>query len=424
MSKEIDIFWWGSEIHLRHGNDITMLPASDAEQAINNIVAYLNGHKQGTIRGVRLIYQPDHLSTENTDCPNAKRKHLRESLTPIYPVLKKDSVAWSYQRIIPHQEGFGTFVHFENKPALRRLSEAFKSLRINVLGAWPLMSLLELLGANAQENSLLLVGMLLDNRAALYNSDQNDTRDFQIFEGTNRHAEFASAVAQATKLHIETELSKPTLILVEQNLSFIQGLPEGTAILEQTATTHIPFQEIFGYFERLNPKDTANLYRRETKPKPNLILNLVSVALLLSAAALGYRFYANYQDINAKTQYREERKAALSKDNETLRLNRAKIQKYDRLIKELSGTGNSRSLLLNHIEKTIPPEITLSAIRFNDSSFSIEGFRIDSDSENEEPLKELYRELFSDSVPWRLAEDRVPGVDRNSRFTFNGIIDP
>lgn len=175
--SELTVLLWGNRWWLPHHR--LAVPFPDLARAPQILASVWNAPH----RSIRLIYQPDHLVTVATACPNSNRATLTFVLAEDFPVLCHPAHVWSHEPILPQGERFGTLLHYETEPTLHALVQQLEARGFSVNTAWPLSTWLTALPPDLSESGAMTVAAFTADRFCVYRHAASGARSVQLGQG-------------------------------------------------------------------------------------------------------------------------------------------------------------------------------------------------------------------------------------------------
>jgi len=146
---------------------------------------------------LRLIYQPGSLAAHSIACPRGNRDMLQLALSEQFPVLTNDELAWSFEPIVGGSDRFATVLYHETQAGLFALVQALRDGGIEVEGAWPLGTVLNLVPDDWPDTGVLTVVAVAENQALVYRHTAEGRREVETATGPDSAALALSAVRTA-----------------------------------------------------------------------------------------------------------------------------------------------------------------------------------------------------------------------------------
>ncbi len=173
---------------------------------------------------LRLIYQPDFLAAESIDCPRGNRATLQAAFGEQFPALFSEDRAWGFEPIVGAMNVFSTVLYHEAQPGLYPLVQALEDAGIEVVGAWPLSTVLNFVPDDWPETGALVVVAVAQERALVFRHSPDGKREVRAVVG-------AEAPAFALE-SIRAALARPEMALHVAPLdaagdALLQQLPAG-----------------------------------------------------------------------------------------------------------------------------------------------------------------------------------------------------
>lgn len=176
---------------------------------------------------LRLVYQPDFLAADSIDCPRGNRATLQAAFGEQFSALFSEDRAWGFEPIVGAMNVFSTVLYHEAQPGLYPLVQALEDAGIEVVGAWPLSTVLNFVPDDWPDTGALVVVAVAQERALVFQHSPDGKRDVRAVVGAE-----VPAFALET---IRAALSRPELALQVAPLD-----AGGEALLQQLPAADVP----------------------------------------------------------------------------------------------------------------------------------------------------------------------------------------
>ncbi len=153
---------------------------SDIAQAAATLLAAFAGDRPARLR---LIHQPAFLAAESVNCPKGDRATLQAALGEQYPALFSEDRAWGFEPIVGGREHYSTVLYHETQPGLYDVVRVLEDAGLEVEGAWPLATLLNLVPEEWPDSGALTVVAVADNQTLVYRHTPGGKREVQTMIG-------------------------------------------------------------------------------------------------------------------------------------------------------------------------------------------------------------------------------------------------
>lgn len=156
MAKTETVFIWEKSLYCSvAGKGWRSFPLARLEDAVALIQEHI---KEGT--RINLVYDPDLLHTEYTECPTGPRNIVREAVAATHEAIGNMHTAWGFQTPVPIPGSNGnnsTFVSYETVPSLLLLRKSLEEIKRPIHRAHPLLSIATQAGASPGRTTIFIV---------------------------------------------------------------------------------------------------------------------------------------------------------------------------------------------------------------------------------------------------------------------------
>ena len=331
------------------------LDFENLSHAVEILAAHLGGEPRPM--RMRLIYQPDSLTSVAVACPRGPRAALQHALSFEHPAIAQPGHAWSHEPILPLDDGFGTYLHFEQEPGLFLLVERLALRGINVTTVWPLATFLHALPAEWSDSGAVLVVAVSAAAAIAYHHPADGSRMLKDWQGGTAGAEADAWLRKQVTDHP----SDPALMLIdaepETPLDGVKYLPLSDALA-------IPV-----ILPRAHP---AQLLPAAPFLTPQRAIIAASIMLLLTGGWSGTTYARDFMAWNDGQRAAAHEKSTLRAEIEHYRVNAAEIVS---LRAKLAGPGSSPPVgeLLDAVCGALPPQLALDQVHVAQGRFTLSG---------------------------------------------------
>lgn len=363
------------------------------------------------VRSMRLIYQPDRLTTVPVACPNGKRATLALALGDEFPALVHPAHVWGFEPILPAAERFSTLLHFETEPGLFALVQQLHRHGLAVRSAWPLATWLDALPPELTESGALTVVALHADRWHLWRHSSAGGR----FCAGGVSNDVPLAVADhlrevAAKAEVEYVLFVSTddalVAKVEERVTLAPNQIHGVHLLWEALARPVTMAE----------KHPAQLLPPVPFVTPPRIVGTAS--LLLMAAALGMTGWQVQSHHEARIAAEREAESIASLETEIAHLRENAVE-ISRLRAALDGESSAPGLaaLLRHLGSVARPGIALQSLVVSDGAFTLKGgVAVDAPQAWNE-----WSGAIQTSEKWSM---QATEPDEHGRFEVGGVLRP
>jgi len=316
---------------------------------------------------LRLIYQPDTLTSVTVACPQGNRKILAAALVGEFPALQSSDHAWSHEPIFAHGDGFSTVLHFESEPELMALASRLAQLGLAVDSAWPLATVLNALPDEWTDSGAVTVVAVAPERAIAYRHPRDGARSVQSWHSESTVVEVGQWLAGI----FADNPDEPVIVVAAED--------DTAARLESYLGEERPNLEWLRLAEALGRRielpryHPAQLLPREPVFTAQRAAIAASVALLLAGSWAGYSLGRERIVARSETAHRAAHVAVLRADIAHLRENAVEIAALRSLI-EGGSASPPCGTFLRQLSTTVPRDIALSSVRITGRNVEFAGW--------------------------------------------------
>ncbi|MFI5337727.1 MAG: hypothetical protein ACHQ5A_13140, partial [Opitutales bacterium] len=388
---------------------IATLEAGDSVPAV---CAFLEGLSP-IPRAVRLFYQGPSLESVPTACPQkAGRRMLRQVLGSKFPALSVPTTAWAAHPPQTHGPGATTLLYLAQNAFLVQLQAALASRQIRLEAVYPLFVLVETEPVFRPEGTPAMAVLHGSHGMGIFWLSPSGDRHAAFFTGPTAGERLQQSIA--TGLSIFEGRGRPPLLVINASSS-----PLDQGLLPQPALQQISIGDFLASAGHRPLPDLANLLPAPPRLWPALIAHTVALLLFLLTLLLGQHYLSACHQARVNLAYQQAQLQALTAEVAHLETNQAGIEKSEAFLAELSGGSRSKARFLGALGRLRPPQLTLSAVTLNESSWTLRGVLHEGTNDEHGPYAAFHRAFFKEGE-W------LPGPDsRNPRlataeFTLSG----
>lgn len=359
-SEQRTVLLWGDRWWLDgESAPVAFAGTADAAEALAGHLAV-----RGAPARVRLVYQPDTLTSAHVNCPKGGRSILAAALAGEFSAVDSPNHAWSHEPVLPDPGGFSTWLHFEREPILFELVAKLRERGIAVNSAWPLPAFLHALPADWSDSGAITVLAIEEARACAYRHPRDGVRSIRTWRGAGTRGEVRDWLREI----LSREPDEPVLVVAAAPLAIdVMESPAGTG-LRLLAMADVLAQPVV-----LPSRHPAQLL----PPAPVLTAQRAVIAAGIAlVAAAGWLGAAHARDVIAARETgerREERKVALRAEVAHLRANDAEIAALRAGLPK-PGPAAPVAPWLQRLSESLPSEIALSSLRITAEGVTVTGF--------------------------------------------------
>ncbi len=375
-------------------------------RAAETLLAEFGGERP---RRVRLVYQPGFLGSHRVECPNASRPLIQQALGEEFPALHDDRIAWSYEPIIGGHARYSTVLHVETQPGLYPLVTDLTAAGIEVVGAWPLATLLNLLPDDWPDSGALTVVAAAAHLTVVYRHTPDGVRDVQVAVGSDSATAAQSAIHQALA-RIDVALHVAALDDTGHK-AMAHFTPD-----EISRIRIIPWSKLVVAAHRLPQRQPSQFLPVRSWIGARSVMTAATVATvavsLLVAAESADRFWSH----RSASAHQAGVVRRLHGQVDTLRQQAKEVTDLRRELAERAGTQIPFGELLMALGRKLPSQVVLTRVHANREGFTVTG-GVSAGGLTDAAWAD-WRAAWSASGPWQLsgAAGRTPSAD----FTLKG----
>lgn len=351
---------------------------------------------------LRLIHQPDCLAAEAVDCPNGDRATLQAALGEHFPALFSEDRAWGFEPIVGGHGRCSTVLYHETEPALYPIAQAIEEAGIEVLGAWPLATLLNVLPDEWPETGALTVVGIAENRMLAFRHHPDGRREVVAHAG-------AESSGLALEI-IQSALARPDIAL---QVAALDG--SGESVLSRLPPLDIPRVRLAGWQNLAASAHTLSR-RQPTQMLPlgrflPPTMALMAAGVLIAVTALG--FGADYVRVAVvQRQVSAANAAAISATQAEIAQRRQARAEFEALKQGVEAGAVDAPLFapwLHSLAAALPKGAVLTSLHADRDGFAIGG------GVTVHPAEKSWRDwvqtLIPPAAPWKLRTvPELPGT--------------
>jgi hypothetical protein len=335
------------------------LEFQNLSHAADVLIAHLAGEPH-PVR-LRLIYQPDTLTTVAVACPHGPRTVFQKALAFEHPAIADPDHAWSHEPILPHMDGFNTLLHYETEPGLFALVERLAQRGVIVTSAWPFATFLQSLPKARSETGAILVLAYDDDHdcALAYHHPADGRPAVHRWRGETAGDEAQNWLGEQPEAH-----SPDTALLVSPK---DVDAPDDS---DDPLSLHL--HEALASPVVLARSHPAQLLRPTSAVTPQRAVVAASILMMLAGGWSGAAYARDYLAWTARYHVNQQEKSGLQAQIAHYRINAAEIVA---LRARLAGPGSSPPVgeLLDAVCGVLPHELALDQIRITQGRFTLSG---------------------------------------------------
>lgn len=400
MKNTALVLWVGREVYIEAQDGLahTVLPErGDHVEAVCKLIADL----PGSPKSIRLVYQPGDLDSSPVEVPKAGRNVIQRVLARDHVNLGTDNCCWGCLTLFAAGKTYSSVLLVESSPRLQRLKHALLEEKIEIVGAWPLPTLIETFPPfnSPKANGLAIVRT--EAGAILYGVDRSGTRAIAAFQDEQFRASLLNALNQNLALYDPT--ATPTIYLFS---------PEKDEQLEELLAPYAPVMpgmtSLIENIPSLNLKHPSNFLPTEFTINVNAIFATVGSTSFLLAIVLAVLYVMDIRHVT-EDQFRKRSEAdRISSRIATFEKNRDAIDAAKSFTQEAMPANARTSELLRFFSKNIPQTVTIRSFKVNELTFTIEGLAHDPAKNGADYTK--FVTALSSQPGYRIAESARPGA--------------
>jgi hypothetical protein len=270
--------------------------------------------------------------------------------------------------VLPLGGDFATLLHFEATPGLITLATELARRGLAVESAWPLATFLHALPREWSDSGAVTVVAVQAQRAVAYRHPADGVRSVPVWLG-----ESAVAAVGAWLGELLTPSPEEPVLLVCADLETATALGSFVRAEDYPGVEQITLNEALarpGVLPRYHPAQLLPRYPLFTAQR---FLIAASIVFFLAAAWSGAGVARAALAGREAARDQQTRLTALRTDVAQLRANTAEIAALRRSL-EGGAAGPPCGALLEKIATTVPPAVTLTALRITGRTLTLEGW--------------------------------------------------
>lgn len=350
---------------------------------------------------LRLVYQPDFLAAESIECPAGPRAVLQAALGSQFPALLSPDRAWGFEPIAG-RERCATVLYHEGQPGLYPLAQALEEAGIEMVGAWPLAPLLNLVPEDWSETGALTVVAVAASRTLVFRHLPDGRREVLAASGDGA-APLALETVRATLARSDIALHVAVLDAT------------GSDLLAQVPPLEVPRLRIAAWArlaraaETLSRRQPTQLLPLSALFAPARLMLAASVALFLTALGLGGDYAWREHRARDEAVARAQSAAQLREEIAQRRNAQAEWRRLTAVVEAGAPAAPLFAPWLRGLGRNMPPEAVLTTLHLDRMGFALTGgvTRPVADA----AWRAWLQGLAPPESPWLLADASVPTAD-------------
>jgi hypothetical protein len=413
MSANISVLWWDNTLVAANseGEPASLLLPLDGD-ALQAFCSFIEGLTP-TPKIIRLFYAAPTLNYVVARCPpKATRTVMRDVLKTNYPVLENPDTAWAVHKV-SNPKATSTVLYIEQEPPrLQRLRAMLAGRGINLIAAFPLLTLVEETPQFSEATKPTLALLHTAEACAVFWTNATGERHAAFFQGE-------TAIKRAT-----TEVQNGFSIFEGQTVSsFIVinagGPPFDTAELPQKPAKVYSTGEFLQLGNEISPRELSNLLPPPSRLSSNYLCSAAAIILFGLAALNGLNYMAAVRAAQADLALQKAQEQQLTTEISTLQSNKTHIDQMQAMLNEVAPPSTVKSSFLDALGHGRPLQITFHSATVNESTWTVTGTIHEGIGVEKGPFEAFIRQ-FSKAGPWTLGPDSQATVLKMPDFTLNG----
>lgn len=388
---------------------MTTLEAGDSVPAF---CAFLEGLVP-TPRRIRLFYQSPALESVSTGCPHkADRRLMRLALGTKFPALGVPTTVWGFHPPRPHGSGASTLLYLAQNGFLPQLRAALSSRQINLEAAYPLPVLLETDAVFHPPGTPAMAVIQAEHGTGVFWLTPSGDRHVSFFTGPTAGERLQQEVD--TGLSIFEEQHRPPLLVINATAR----MPE-SSLLQLAPTQKRSIGELLAAAALKKLPATANLVPIPSRWFPTGAAHAAAVIVFLCTFFLGQRYLEARHQARVNLSSRQILTQTLSSEVSRLESTQASLERAESFVAEVSGGPRHYSRFLAALGRQRPPQITITSVSLNESSWNIRGVIHEGLNDEHGPFPAFIR-AFCGNPGWSAGTDSRNPRPTASEFTLSG----
>lgn len=415
MDSGVVVMWFGRELFILAGGALQAVELPEKGDEVAALVRAIESIEPRPKR-VRLIYQPPDLDGHAVECPKGSREIVRSALADDHPELRNPATVWAMSRLHATDLGYATLLWVDPKARIARLRSTLATRRIALVGAWPLVSVIELTPPADRADQPVLAVVLSDTAGLVYAAMPGGARTIVCASGAACRGQLGGLIRNALS-HFDAAEPPPVLVVDAS----VEPWDLGVSPLAQVETSGISVEQLLTSAMRLGPSDLSNLAPRVSRMTADGALWLVTALCCGLALFNAGSYAAEFRRVQNDASIRGRLARELQADNARLAENQKTISELAALRAEMKADGAHRLRLLTAIMQHKPVEVTVHAITIREQSFELAGTAHEGVGRSRGPFYQLVDGLSAGSNPWRLSPESRPSALSANAFVITGV---
>lgn len=384
--------WWNNTVAVLCGAEFREHTVRAGETPAAALLALL-GELPTKPTALRLVYQPQDLSTQAVDCPNGSRKSIQQALAQDHPDLTSDLKVWACQPLVATPMGASTVLSHERTPHLKRFAETLAKQRIRLDGAFPIIAVLERLPAFAMGDGPAIAVLHTASLCLIYTRDSQGARNAAII------SEPPDTEARAIELY-GTHLST---FHVAPSVAVVHATPAPWNFDAPNVTVApVDLSRFLQEAETIPLGSLSNFLPPSHLPSPSTIAAVAAAVVILISGVTIFRHEVRLADERAQTSLKADRRSSLELELANRRTNQANIAHSSAFAADIGNSPAGLTSLMAFLDAELPRELTLSDLRFERGTFTLEGAVHAGEGTAEGPFFAFFDSLSAPARPWQI----------------------
>jgi hypothetical protein len=379
---------------------------------------------------VRLIYDPELLTTEMEEAPKGGPKIMALALNDRHPALASETLAWGFQKQWGSATlGYSTFLHTENSPGLLVLKEKLElDKHVGLEGAWPLLTPAMLM---TPERARACVTLVIDGtRAYLAGFPVSGTRVAMKVRAQDPAAMWSSLFDLLKQMGVSLgpERRLPSRVKIFTTSTVPQLAAECSYWSDLMARNTVEVQSFDALASRVRSlprRDPSNLLRSlPSDVSLNLPLQLFSAACIAAAITIGLVWGKEVHRFEVRNNNLANEQGALLTENRKLSTNQQEIANLKLLYgSDVGWTTPGRAEFLHALAEGVPTGASATDLAIGElGDFRVTGvFWSPVENATRDTLVEPVAQALRRARPSLLLDSGKTTFDAKSgRFSFAG----
>jgi hypothetical protein len=390
----VSVIWFGSHatIHLGDEHIPVSFSQRDPVQALCGALCEMEKKP----KSIRLLFQPADLDYQQVKIPKVGRagieRCLEESEIPL-------SDAWGCLVPIPDGKMYYSLLLTESQPLLLRLKQTLAENRIRLLGAWPLVAVIDTL---PPFNSLTAPGLAIleyPDATLIYSIDAQKSRSLAMISGEDMHGSAVNTLSQHLALYDVSQLPAIYHLHATTEPSFTASL------LPSGSTTELTESQLVSASQKLPLSALSNFIPKQLAESYSFFITSAGVAAFALAFLMAFTYWRDLHNTEALAVSTKEAITKLTGTIQTLENNRELIKANSVFVEEAVPSKLAINALFDYIEGHTPDSIAIRNLSITGDTFVIDGSLFEGVGTQASPYHKFYDGLLSAKGTWKLADN-------------------